>query len=235
MGTLKIRQFRYSADNLGYVVYGNSLAMAIDPGAADDMVSFTRSRGIELKYVVNTHSHSDHTWGNGRIARLSGAEFLDNMTLRNKGVIELDGAVIDIRHTPGHSADSIVFLFDNILVAGDTLFNGKVGRCFTGDLRGFYHSIKEIMALPRETIIYAGHDYVEEYMENAKKIEPDNQEIDDFLERYNSDHVRSTLEDELRINAFIRFNDEKIVTMLRDRGLTVDTEYDRWESIMSIH
>jgi hydroxyacylglutathione hydrolase len=97
------------------------------------------------------------------------------------------------------------------------LFQGKVGRCFSGDLKGFFKSVKTIMDFPEQTIIYAGHDYVEEYMDFARRLEPDNPYIDEFLANYDPSHVRSTLADEYRINPFLRFNQEKIISKLVDR------------------
>ena len=137
-------------------------------------------------------------------------------------------------HTPGHTNDSVTFHFGNILITGDTLFNGKAGRCFSGDLKGFYRSVKLLMDFPGETIIYAGHDYVEEYMEFARGLEPDNTHIDRFLEKYGPAHVYSTLDEEFKINPFLRFNEPRIVSFLKDRGLPVSTEYERWESLMTL-
>ena len=166
---------------------------------------------------------------------LSDADFIDNITLRHDGFLKLDNKRIEVWHTPGHSEDSICFLFNNIIISGDTLFNGKIGRCFTGDLESFFHSIKKILTLPKDTIIYAGHDYVEEYVDYIKQLEPDNIHLDYYLQNYDPDHVLSTLDDELKINPFVRFNDNKIISILKEKGLNVDTEYKRWESLMSIH
>jgi hypothetical protein len=58
---MNIKQFRYAADNLGYLVYGDKTAIAVDGGAADKIISFVQNRNLELKYVTNTHSHMDHT------------------------------------------------------------------------------------------------------------------------------------------------------------------------------
>ncbi len=90
------------------------------------------------------------------------------------------------------------------------------------------------MDLPGKTIIYAGHDYVEEYMGFAKELEPDNPYIERYLEKYDPAHVHSTLEEESRINPFLRFNDKKIISVLEKRDLPTKTEYERWESLMSL-
>ena len=60
---MKIKQFRYSSDNLAYLVYGDKSAMAIDGGAAEEILSFVETNNLTLKYVTNTHSHMDHTPG----------------------------------------------------------------------------------------------------------------------------------------------------------------------------
>jgi len=161
---MNIKQFRYNADNLGYLVYGDTSAMAIDGGAVEEILSFASSNHLSLQYVTNTHSHPDHTTGNQLLLSHSQAKFLSINTLLKKGAIDIDGENIQIFHTPGHTSDSVCFYYDHVLISGDTLFNGKVGRCFTGDYNGFLQSIKTILALPREAVVYAGHDYVEEYI-----------------------------------------------------------------------
>lgn len=231
---MKVKQFRYSSDNLGYLVYGERTAVAIDGGAAGKILSFLEARGLTLKYVTNTHGHMDHTVGNRALLEGSGALFLDNKHLLDMKSIELDGEKIRVFHTPGHTRDSVTFHFGNVLITGDTLFNGKVGRCFSGDLKGFYDSVKFLMEFPGETIVYAGHDYVEEYMAFARQLEPDNPHIDKFLEKYDPAHVDSTLEEEFKINPFLRFNEQTIVSLLKDRGLPASSEYERWESLISL-
>ncbi|WDN90349.1 hydroxyacylglutathione hydrolase [Desulfosarcina sp. BuS5] len=231
---MKLKQFRYSEDNLGYLIYGEKFAAAIDGGAVEKILSFLKHHNIELKYVLNTHTHPDHTSGNRALLGSTAAEHLKISDLIKKGEFELEGNQIHVYHTPGHTHDSVVYYFKNILLSGDTLFTGKVGRCFTGDQEGFLRSIKLILPLPHDTRIYAGHDYVKEYLETAKSIEPDNIHIDGFLKKYDPKYVFSTLEDELKINPTLRFSDKKIISILHKRGLPHNTELDCWKSLLSI-
>ena len=231
---MNIRQFRYGADNLGYLVYGDKTAMAIDGGAVDEILTGVQNNNLELKYITNTHSHMDHTTGNQELLGRSDAEFLDFETLLQKGVTDIGGEKIQVFHTPGHTADSVCFYFNNVLISGDTLFNGKVGRCFTGDYPRFLSAIKKLLELPDETIVYAGHDYVEEYVAFARTLEPDNAYLDSYLEKYDPDHVCATLADERRVDPFLRFNDDKIISILKRKGLPVKTELERWESLMAL-
>lgn len=231
---LQIQQFPYSADNLGYLVYGPSTAMAIDGGAASQILSFLRERHLSLAHVTNTHGHGDHTMGNETLVRESGATLVTPRMGVEKEGITIDGETVGVRHTPGHSADSVVFQVGGMLVTGDTLFNGTVGNCFSGDMPGFFQSLKTLMAFPADTIVYAGHDYVMESLAVAARLEPDNPDIAAYREAYTPSHVRSTLADELRINPYLRFNAPGMVRLLAEKGLPTGSEYERWHSVMSL-
>lgn len=231
---LYIKPFPYGKDNLAYLVYGREKAMAIDGGAISEILAYTESNGLELEYVTNTHSHPDHTVGNAVLLEKTGAGFLGFDGLAADGKIELEGEYIQVLQTPGHTFDSVCFYFNDTLISGDTLFNGKVGRCFTGDHTGFLHSIKTILELPGKTKIYAGHDYVMEYLDFSRQLEPDNPHIDSYREKYDPDHLFYTLAEEIRVNPYLRVNDEKITAILKDRGLPAETENNRWQSLLSL-
>lgn len=231
---LKVKQFRYGADNLGYLVYGAESGMAIDGGAADAILGFLAEHRLILRYVTNTHSHSDHTSGNEILLAGSQARLLTEDNLSDGTRIGLDSETIAVTRTPGHTADSLCFYTGKALIAGDTLFNGTIGNCFSGDLAGFYRSMKKLMELPDETLVYAGHDYVRDSLAFARRLEPENPAIGDFLKRYDRQHVVSTLAEEKRINPYFRFNEPGIVNLLAKRGLPRQTEWERWQSLMSI-
>jgi len=233
-GKLTVRQFRYGADNFSYLVFDDLEALAIDGGAVETMLSSLRSGSLQLRFVLNTHTHSDHTLGNRDLLHRTGAEFLDCRNLAAMGKLRFGNELIKVYTTPGHSMDSICLHLDNVLFSGDTLFNGTVGNCFSGDMRGFYNSLMMLASLPGSTLIYSGHDYVKSSMAFARKMEPENPHIDRYLKIYDPQHVRSLLEDELLVNPYLRFNEETIVTVLKKRRLPVATAFDRWVSLMSI-
>ena len=207
--------------------------MAVDGGAFDEILSFADSRRLSLLFVTNTHGHMDHTNGNGTLLNEANARLLRYEEIRGTE-IELEGQNIRIYDTPGHTADSLCFHVGNALITGDTLFNGTIGNCFSGDLKGFYQSIKKIMSLPGSTVIYAGHDYVQEAMSFARRLEPDNEYIEIFAKNYKQDHVFSRLMEELRVNPYLRFNEPGIIDLLKKNGLPRKTEWQRWQSLMTI-
>ncbi|RPI78964.1 MAG: hydroxyacylglutathione hydrolase [Desulfobacteraceae bacterium] len=231
---MNIKQFRYSTDNLGYLLYTNKSAVAIDGGAVDTIVAFAAQNSLKIEFAVHTHSHADHTTGLKSLLKASGAAYLDQTALLEKGSLKLADENIHIISTPGHTKDSVTFHAGNFLVTGDTLFNGTIGNCFSGDLSAFLDSIKRLISFPQNTVIYAGHDYVKQAMAFAKWLEPDNKHIDLFLKKYDPNLVRSNLEDEWRVNPYLRFNDSEIISVLKQKGLPIATEWERWQSLMSL-
>lgn len=233
--TLHLEQFRYGGDNLAYLVFGEREALAVDGGAWVDILSCCKKRGLTLVYVTNTHGHYDHTLGDSMLLDHSRARFLAWEDLPDNGQIVLDGRVVTIYRTPGHTVDSVSFHFGKNLLTGDTLFNGTVGNCFSGDLDTFYRSLKRLAALPGETRIFAGHDYVREAVAAAKTIEPNNPHPDRFLKHeYDPGLVYSTLADEFLINPYLRLDTPSIVSLLASLGLPRHTAEERWRSLMSL-
>jgi len=231
---LTIQQFRYSSDNLAYLVHGNREAMAVDGGAVEEILSYLEKRNLELVRIANTHDHPDHTPGNARLTEKTGAPRLAPMDAAADGNISLEGETIEVIHTPGHTLDSVCFHTGGRVITGDTLFNGTVGNCFSGDLGAFHASIRKLLALPEGTVVYAGHDYVEYAMAFARIIDPDNPEIERYLKSRDPADVRSTLAEEKRVNPYLRFDDPKMIRILEERGLPVATQSERWESIMQL-
>ena len=79
-----------------------------------------------------------------------------------KSSLSLDGNEIRVIETPGHTPGSVAFYFPslNVLFAGDTIFQGSVGRTDLpgGDFNALTNSIKnKILKLPAQTKIFSGH------------------------------------------------------------------------------
>ncbi len=232
---LKTVQFRYGTDNLGYLVRGKTGAIAVDGGAVDDILFYLKQEGLVLEFVTNTHSHSDHTCGNKALLAGTDATLLPVSDLPEMGSLYLEGNEIRIIHTPGHTLDSVCFSYRNDLLTGDTLFNGKVGRCFTGDVKSFFKSVKTLLGFPDGTNIYAGHDYLLEYLDTAETIEPENQLIAIYREGYDPEKIlTATLGWEKKVNPFIRFNQPWIINLLESRGLPADGEFERFSSMLTL-
>ncbi len=230
---LNIEQFRYG-DNLGYLLYGTKEAMAIDSGAWQEILGFLKKYRLTLKYVTNTHGHFDHTLGDEYLLEKTDAKYLDCARFTDNEKIFLDGLEVVVYRTPGHSRDSVCFHTGDILITGDTLFNGTVGNCFSGDLRGFFNSILRLMALPGQTRVFAGHDYLRDSLAFARHLEPHNEDIRHFMDNSEPNFLFSTIDQERKINPYLRFNEEPIIGLIKARGLPHATEWGRWQSLMTM-
>lgn len=230
---LQLEQFRYG-DNLAYLLYGKTQALTVDGGAWLEILTFLDQHDLQLKYVTNTHRHYDHTPGDDHLLKKTKADFLDCTTLADNAEIFVDQAPVTVYRTPGHSADSVCFHQGINLITGDTLFNATIGNCFTGDLQGFFNSIQRLMALPDETRIFAGHDYILESLAFARHLEPQNEDIERFRQSCDPDLIYSTLACERKINPYLRFNEEPIIRLIKKHNLPCATEWERWQSLMKI-
>ncbi|MHB9028435.1 MAG: hydroxyacylglutathione hydrolase family protein [Candidatus Latescibacterota bacterium] len=145
-------------------------AAVVDPGFPPAReLDFLQRNGLILRYIINTHGHSDHTGGNEMLAAQTGSRIAvhassrlrHDIDLRDGDVLRLGNTELHIIHTPGHTADSLCILVQGNLITGDTLFVGKVGGTGYGrDARDEYESLhRKLLTLPPETHILPGHDY----------------------------------------------------------------------------
>lgn len=164
-------------------------AAVIDPGGhAADILQLLAKHNLKAIMVINTHGHFDHIGGNSELLKATGAELIihqdDGPLLSRAGehaaafglraepspaptrllkggeTIQLGELKLQVIHTPGHSTGGICLYVDDVLLVGDSLFAGSIGRT---DLPGGNHqmliaSIKEkLLPLPEKTRVYPGH------------------------------------------------------------------------------
>jgi len=231
---MRIYQFRYSIDNLAYLVAGESSALVVDGGAVEEILGAVDRLGLTLRFIATTHGHPDHTTGSRQLAARSGAAVLDHERLLEMGTVTLDSEEVRVLATPGHTRDSKTFACGESLITGDTLFNGTVGNCYSGDLDAFYGSIRTLMAFPDDTRVFAGHDYVRASVAFARTLPVDPGALDAYFAAYDPQRVVSTLSQERRVNPYVMFDHPDMVAYLKGRGLPVGSGPERWKSVMTL-
>jgi hydroxyacylglutathione hydrolase len=161
--------------NFDYLLMDDSSreAVAIDSGwETGPVVKVAREDGMDVKYVIATHGHFDHVETLAELAGKLGAqtvahessELPTDIRVRGGDELKIGGTSIKVIHTPGHTRDSICLFDGKNVFTGDTLFIGNCGRTDLpgGSTSQLYHSLHSVlMALPRETVVYPGHDYGE--------------------------------------------------------------------------
>jgi hydroxyacylglutathione hydrolase len=122
-------------------------------------------------------------------------------------------------HTPGHTEDHCIFVVTHVtpestkipfLFCGDTLFTAGCGRLLGGTASQLLQSLRTIMSLPNETLMFCGHEYTLQNLKFAKMVEPDNDMIDmkiemcEELRAKKEFTVGNQLQEERMYNPFVR-------------------------------
>lgn len=177
------------AANCHIIDCGNGSCAAVDIGNdADKLLRFLEKQQLTLKAILLTHGHYDHIGGVEAVRAATGAvvyihekdaPMLESAALNLASHITMapyhpvkayttftDGDQITVEartftvlHTPGHTSGSSCFLTEDVLLSGDTLFRGSIGRTdLGGNPAEMRASLQKLAALEQNCRVYTGHD-----------------------------------------------------------------------------
>ncbi|WP_010233509.1 MBL fold metallo-hydrolase [Clostridium arbusti] len=158
-------------------------AAVIDPGGdAQMLINNIKASQAEVKMILLTHGHADHTGAVSELRNEFGcsvyinekdSELIDKNVpiygnkdengdkfLNEGDIIKFGNYEIKCIETPGHTPGGMCFLIGNTIFTGDTLFHRSIGRTDFkgGDFGAIISSIKnKLLPLPEDTIVYPGH------------------------------------------------------------------------------
>ncbi|MFN3396020.1 MAG: MBL fold metallo-hydrolase [Thermodesulfovibrionales bacterium] len=163
-------------------------SIVVDPGDEPDLImDVIDGNGLKVSYIVCTHGHFDHVGAVSDIKGKTGAKVVihkdeleiyhaardmaafwgyeverlpePDMLVDDGDRIRIGNLSFTIIHAPGHSPGGICLYGEGIVVTGDTLFAGSVGRTdfYGGDMNKLRDSFNRLMLLPEETKILPGH------------------------------------------------------------------------------
>ena len=166
----------------------NGKAWIVDPGQeAKRIIDLLAKKGLEPAAILLTHAHFDHIGGiPGLIEKFPDLpvyvhekdipmighplnqlppEYPNTGSLKGsrslRGLRSVEGLEVEIIETPGHTPGGVCYYFpkDKLLLSGDTLFAGSVGRTDLpgGDMATLMDSLQKLTALPDDTLVIPGH------------------------------------------------------------------------------
>ncbi len=159
-------------------------AVVVDPRRdISPYLASAAEHGMTIELVIETHFHADFLSGHLELAAATGAQIgygagaeteFESRSLANHETISLGEIELEIRHTPGHTPESISIVVREraeadpyAVLTGDTLFVGDVGRPDLLSSKGvtkeelaglLYDSLQtQILTLPDSTRVYPAH------------------------------------------------------------------------------
>lgn len=181
-------------DNYGFILadLANEVFIAIDTPDEDVITKFLEERNWNLSYILNTHHHHDHVGGNSRLKQkwncyvyCSVFDFekeripAADEPVREGDTLMLGSFEVNVLEVPGHTLGHLAYYFpkQKIIFVGDTLFALGCGRLFEGTPEVMHQSLRKLIDLPNDTLVYCAHEYTEANLDFALTIEPQNQKL----------------------------------------------------------
>lgn len=222
-------------------------ALAIDPLDHVKCLDMAKEYGWNISQVLNTHHHHDHIGGNSKVIDATGARLLAHAAASDKipdmdqgldagDVVRVGETVeLEVLDTPGHTMSHVCLLSrtDNpALFCGDTLFNAGAGNCHNGGHPDELYQtfVRQLAALDENTLIYPGHDYLENNLKFTLDREPGNRRAMELLDtapnQDPSDAMVTSMALEKEINTFFRLENPEVIARLQDRFPEIGSKPD---------
>ena len=229
---------------------GSDQAWVVDPGQAQPVINYLANNNLTLSGILITHHHYDHTDGVAQLVQLNpdlviygphNSPFKGITHPLNEGqYIDIMGIDFKILTTPGHTLDHICYVNDELAFTGDTLFSAGCGRLFEGTAKQMWHSLEKLKALPAKCKVFCAHEYTQANLTFAKAVEPRNPDVlahsdlVDGLRSHDQVSLPTTIEQELKINPFMRSELLNITEEIPKEYISNEKKNEPWQQFASL-
>jgi hydroxyacylglutathione hydrolase len=201
-------------------------AAIVDPSEAAPILASAEATGRVPTILLCTHHHLDHVGGVPELAaRYPGIRVVastydrDRIDGQTEAVndgdhLALGNVSIEAMLVPGHTLGAVAFVARSTMATavftGDTMFLAGCGRLFEGSPADMHRSLRRIVNLPDDTLVYCGHEYTAENLRFAASLEPSNGAVaraasrTDQLRAQGLPTVPHSIAVERAINPFVR-------------------------------
>lgn len=235
----EIRVFRCLSDNIGALVHdpATGACAAVDAPEEGPIVAALEEAGWTLTEILVTHRHADHVQGIEALKARTGCRVVApekargqvptvDAYVREGDTVRVGELSAHVWETPGHCADHVAYWFaaDRALFAGDTLFTLGCGRVMESTHAQMWSSLRRLAAVPDESRVYSGHDYVISNGRFALAVEPDNAALKARMaeaERAKAEGrflIPSTIAEEKATNPFLRAGEPAVQRAVQMEG-----------------
>ena len=225
-------------DNYIWMLHDGHQAIVVDPGDSAPVLQALQHLGLQLKAILVTHHHADHTGGVAELHAATGAQVFGPAReripepytpLQCGDVVQTLGVSFRVIDVPGHTAGHIAYFADDVagaplLFCGDTLFSGGCGRLFEGTPAQMLASLDALAALPGDTRVCCAHEYTLGNLRFARAVEPGNQALADYeqhcqrLRAGGQPTLPSSIGTERAINPFLRSREPAVIQSVRSHA-----------------
>jgi len=138
-----------------YILEKDTECLIIDPG--DEFNKIRDNIDKKVIGILLTHRHFDHIGALDELTECYGVNVYDKSNLK-EGLNGIGAFEFNVVYNPGHTEDSISFIFDDIMFSGDFIFGGTIGRWdLGGNILDMKNSIINILKSNINYKIYPGH------------------------------------------------------------------------------
>jgi hydroxyacylglutathione hydrolase len=195
------------SDNYAYLIHdaASNVTACIDVPEVAPILAALQAKGWGLDHILLTHHHDDHIQGVPALVTATGAQVwgavadahrlppLDH-ALKEGDTIQIGSDTGHVLDVSGHTIGHIAFHFPQsaLCFTADSLMALGCGRLFEGTPAQMWDSLTKLMALPDDTLICSGHDYLGGNGAFALSLTPDDPALLARMDQVAANRANST-------------------------------------------